>query len=76
MLFRLVDCGGRATRISIWGLPKLRALSTRVSYDNGMYVAAAILLGSAVLMSFMPKYRHGAGHVAEPAAGTPLAQQV
>jgi hypothetical protein len=36
----------------------------------------AILLGSAVLMSFMPKYRHGAGHVAEPAAGTPLAQQV
>jgi MFS family permease len=62
--------------IGIWGLPKIRALSTPVSYDNGMYVAAAILLGSAILMSFMPKYRYGAGHVAEPAAGTPLAQQI
>jgi MFS family permease len=62
--------------IGIWGLPKIRALSTPVSYDNGMYAAAAILLGSAILMSFMPKYRYGAGHVAEPAAGTPLAQQI
>jgi MFS family permease len=62
--------------IGIWAMPKLRALSTPVSYDNGLYVAAAILLASAVLMSFMPKYRYGAGHVAEPAAGTPVAQRV
>jgi hypothetical protein len=46
-----------------------------LSYDNALYAAAAILVASAVLMAFMPKYRFGAGHVAEPAAGTPAAQQ-
>lgn len=47
--------------VGIWGLPKLRELSADLSYDNGLYAAAAILLASAVLMAFMPKYRYAAG---------------
>lgn len=62
--------------IGIWAMPKLRALSTPISYDNGLYFAAGILLASAVLMSFMPRYRYNAGHVEQPAGGTPVAQQV
>jgi MFS family permease len=62
--------------VGIWGLPKLREASADLSYDNGLYAAAVILLASAVLMAFMPKYRYAAGHVAQPAAGTPAAQQV
>ena len=55
--------------VGIWGLPKLRELSADLSYDNGLYAAAVILLVSAVLMAFMPKYRYAAGHsVAPPAA--------
>jgi MFS family permease len=50
--------------IGIWGLPKLRELSADLSYDNGLYAAAVILVVSAVLMAFMPKYRFNAGHVA------------
>ena len=61
--------------VGIWGLPKLRELSADLSYDNALYAAAAILLASAVLMAFMPKYRYAAGHAAQPAAGTPAAQQ-
>jgi hypothetical protein len=59
----------------IWGLPKLREMSADLSYDNGLYAAAAILLASAVLMSFMPKYRYAAGHGAEPAAAQAAPQQ-
>lgn len=59
--------------IGIWGLPKIRELSGN-NYDNGLYVAAAILLASAVLMSFMPRYRFGVGHTTEPVAGTPATQ--
>jgi len=56
--------------VGIWGLPKLRELSADLSYDNGLYAAAAILLASAVLMAFMPKYRFAAGQtVEEPSAG-------
>jgi hypothetical protein len=62
--------------VGIWGLPKLREASADLSYDNALYAAAAILLASAVLMAFMPKYRFSAGHVPQPAAGTPAAQQV
>jgi MFS family permease len=62
--------------VGIWGLPKLRELSADLSYDNGLYAAAAILLASAVLMAFMPKYRYAAGHAVEPATGTPATQQV
>ena len=54
--------------IGIWGLPKLRELSADLTYDNGLYAAAAILVASAILMAFMPKYRYNAGHVAQPAA--------
>jgi len=54
--------------VGIWGLPKLRELSADLSYDNGLYAAAVILLVSAVLMAFMPKYRYAAGHSAAPAA--------
>jgi hypothetical protein len=61
--------------IGIWALPKIRELSGN-NYDNGLYVAAAILLVSAVLMSFMPKYRYGVGQVAAPVAGTPATQTV
>jgi len=53
--------------IGIWALPKIRELSGN-NYDNGLYVAAAILVASAVLMTFMPKYRYSAGHVADAAA--------
>lgn len=47
--------------VGIWGLPKLREMSADLSYDNGLYAAAAILLTSAVLMAFMPNYRYAAG---------------
>lgn len=60
--------------IGIWGLPKLREISADGSYDNGLYVAAAILLASAVLMAFMPKYRFAVAHAPVP-AGTPATQQ-
>jgi MFS family permease len=62
--------------VGIWGLPKLRELSADLSYDNGLYAAAAILLASAILMAFMPKYRYAAGHAVGPATGTPAPQQV
>src|SRR5690606_6709050 len=48
--------------VGIWGLPKLRELSADLSYDKGLYVAAAILVASALLMAFMPAYRYAAGH--------------
>jgi MFS family permease len=60
--------------IGIWGLPKLREISVDKSYDYGLYVAAAILLASALLMAFMPKYRFGVAHTAAP-AGSPAPQQ-
>jgi MFS family permease len=58
--------------IGIWGLPKIRELSGN-NYDNGLYAAAVILFASAILMTFMPKYRYGVGHVAQ-AAGAPAPQ--
>jgi hypothetical protein len=61
--------------VGIWGLPKLRELSPDLNYDNGLYAAAVILLGSAILMAFMPKYRFAAGHVAEPPPAATAAQQ-
>jgi len=60
----------------IYGLPKLRELSADLSYDNGLYAAAAILVASAVLMAFMPKYRFSAGHAADTSApAAPAAQR-
>jgi MFS family permease len=61
--------------IGIWGLPKLRELSADLSYDNGLYAAAVILLASAILMAFMPRYRYSVGHATPPAAGEPATQQ-
>jgi MFS family permease len=61
--------------VGIWGLPKLRELSADLSYDNGLYAAAAILAASAILMAFMPKYRYAAGHVVEQQAAAPAPQQ-
>jgi MFS family permease len=51
--------------VGIWGMPKLREMTADLSYDNGLYAAAAILLASAILMAFMPAYRYAAGHVAD-----------
>jgi MFS family permease len=51
--------------VGIWALPKLREMSAELSYNNGLYAAAVILAGSAVLMAFMPKYRYAAGHVVD-----------
>jgi MFS family permease len=60
--------------LGIYGLPKIRELSGN-NYDNGLYVAAVILLASAVLMVFMPKYRFGVGHGSQPVAvGAPATQ--
>jgi MFS family permease len=56
--------------IGIYGLPKIRALSTPVSYDSGLYVAAAILVSSAILVTFLPAYRYKVGADA-PAAAAP-----
>ncbi len=63
--------------VGIWGLPRIRELSPpEVGYDYALYVAAGILLASAVLMVFMPKYRFGAGHVVVPSTAAPAAQNV
>jgi MFS family permease len=62
--------------VGIWGLPKLRELSPDLSYDNGLYAAAAILAVSAVLMAFVPHYRYAAGHAAAaPGAATTAAER-
>ncbi len=61
--------------VGIYGLPKLRELSADLSYDNGLYAAAAILFVSAILMAFMPKYRYAAGHSAEPSTAAAAAQR-
>lgn len=60
----------------IYGLPKIRELSPpAVGYDYALYVAAAILFASAILMAFMPRYRFSVGHSAQPAAGgAPITQ--
>lgn len=56
--------------IGISGLAAIRRAAE--NYDTGLYVAAAILVASALLMSFMPKYRYNVGHTAESApASTP-----
>ncbi len=54
--------------IGIWGMPKLRELSADLSYDNGLYAAAAILVASAILMAFMPAYRYPAGYAIDTQA--------
>jgi MFS family permease len=61
--------------VGIYGLPRIRELSPpEVGYDYALYVAAAILLASAILMLFMPRYRFGAGHAAQPATAAAAPQ--
>ena len=61
--------------IGIWGLPKIRELSGN-HYDKGLYVATGILLASALVMAFLPKYRFNVGAEApQPAAGAAAAPQ-
>jgi MFS family permease len=47
--------------LGITGLAWIRQASADQSYDNGLYVAAVILVSSAVLLAFMPRYRYGVG---------------
>jgi len=68
-VFYLGSAGG------IWGLPKLRELSPDLSYDNGLYAAAVILVASAILAAFLPKYRYAAGHTAEAPATAAVAAE-
>jgi MFS family permease len=55
--------------LGISGLAWIRQASADQSYDNGLYVAAVVLVCSAILLAFMPKYRFIAGTDA-PHAGT------
>ena len=62
--------------IGIWGLPKIRELSADHNYHNGLYVATAILIASALVMLFLPKYRFNVGAEApQSAPGTAAAPQ-
>jgi hypothetical protein len=62
--------------IGIWGLPKIRELSADHNYHNGLYVAAAVLIASALVMIFLPKYRFNVGAEApQPAPGAAPAPQ-
>jgi MFS family permease len=54
--------------LGISGLAWIRQASADQSYDNGLYVAAVVLVSSAVLMAFMPAYRFVAGTDAPHAA--------
>jgi MFS family permease len=61
--------------IGIWALPKIRELSGN-SYDKALYVAAGVLIASALVMLFLPKYRFNVGAEApQPAPGTAAAPQ-
>jgi MFS family permease len=55
--------------LGISGLAWIRQASADQSYDNGLYVAAVVLVCSAILLAFMPKYRFVAGTDAPHAAG-------
>jgi hypothetical protein len=52
--------------LGITGLAWIRQASADQSYDNGLYVAAAILVSSAILLAFAPPYRYGVGAEARP----------
>jgi MFS family permease len=62
--------------LGITGLAWIRQASADQSYDNGLYVAAAVLVSSAILLAFMPQYRFRAGGEApQPAAAGATAPQ-
>lgn len=63
--------------LGITGLAWIRQASADQSYDNGLYVAAAILVASAVLLAFLPRYRYTATATPEGAsAPAPSPQHV
>jgi MFS family permease len=64
--------------LGITGLAWIRQSSADQSYDNGLYVAATILVASAILLAFMPQYRYKAGAEAPQAsaASAPAPQHV
>lgn len=62
--------------LGITGLAWIRQSSADQSYDNGLYVAAAVLVSSAILMAFMPSYRYTAGAETRHAPQTPAPQHV
>ena len=47
--------------LGITGLAWIRQASADQNYDNGLYVAAVVLVGSAILMAFAPQYRYKPG---------------
>jgi MFS family permease len=55
--------------LGITGLAWIRQVSADQSYDNGLYAAAVVLVSSAILLAFMPKYRYAVGAEAAPPAG-------
>jgi MFS family permease len=59
--------------LGITGLAWIRQLSG--NYDTGMFIAAGVLVSSAILLIFLPKYRFHAGSEAR-VEGTPAAQHV
>jgi MFS family permease len=64
--------------LGITGLAWIRQSSADQNYDNGLYVAAVVLVSSAILLAFMPKYRYFAGaHASQPeTAASPAPQHV
>jgi MFS family permease len=57
--------------LGITGLAWIRQTSADQSYDNGLYVAATILVASAILLAFLPQYRYRAGAEAPQASAAP-----
>jgi MFS family permease len=57
--------------LGITGLAWIRQTSADQSYDNGLYVAATILVASAILLAFLPQYRYRAGAEAPQATAAP-----
>jgi MFS family permease len=60
--------------LGITGLAWIRETSSDGSYDTGLYIAAGVLVASALLIYFLPQYRYKVGaDVAAPAAVRPAA---
>jgi MFS family permease len=57
--------------LGITALAWIRQASADQSYDNGLYVAAVILVSSAILLAFMPQYRYKVGADAPATARAP-----
>ncbi len=62
--------------LGITGLAWIRQISSDQSYDNGLYVAAVVLVSSAVLLAFLPRYRYYAGDEAAAHRPVPATQTI